>query len=82
MCMIQGEFNCWCMRKHSHRIGDILKDDERRSQYLITSRFLLVNNSSIDYAGQMAHLSQYIQNYLHATYISLAKLDFDLSLTP
>ena len=70
---------------HSHRIGDILKDDERRSQYLITSRFFLVNNSSIDYAGQMAHLSQYKIIYMQHNISVLLKylfLDFDLSLTP
>ena len=71
---------------HSHRIGDILKDDGRRSQYLFTSRFLLVNNSSIDYAGQMAHLSQYKIIYMQHKIISVLLkylfLDFDLSLTP
>ena len=69
---------------HSHRIGDILKDDERRSQYLITSRFLLVNNSSIDYAGQMVHLSQYKIIYMQHISVLLKYLflDFDLSLTP
>ena len=69
---------------HSHRIGDILKDDERRSQYLITSRFLLVNNSSIDYAGQMAHLSQYKIIYMQHISVLLKYLflDFNLSLTP
>ena len=54
MCMIQGEFNHWCIRKHSHRISDILKDDERRNQYLITNRFLLVNNSFLHNSPQTA----------------------------
>ena len=69
---------------HSHRIGDISKNDERRSQYLITSRFLLVNNSSIDYAGQMAHLSRYKIIYMQHISVLLKYLflDFDLSLTP
>ena len=54
MCMIQGEFNHWCIRKHFHRISDILKDGKRRSQYLITNRFLLVNNSFLHNSPQTA----------------------------